>query len=108
MDKDIVVITGNHEKNEERARQLIGRTLAPLRPEIDIIAVKISQDDVLPLVTYNYHCTILLKIEGGAIIRAEARDCDDILAVYRALAKIVDQIPLRDAGESNNLIGRVN
>lgn len=105
MDKDIVLITGGLEQTEERARQLVNRTLAPLESVIDIIAVKVSHDKTLSSATIGFHCTILLKIEGGATIRAEARDCDDLLAVYRALTKIVDQVPLRDVNAGSGMPG---
>ncbi|MCK5126840.1 MAG: hypothetical protein KAR42_11345 [candidate division Zixibacteria bacterium] len=102
MDKDIVLITDAQENNEERVRQLVNNTLAPLSSVIDIIAVKIDHDKTLPLDSFDFHCTILLKIEGGAILRADAHDCDDILAVYSALMKILDSIPLKNvvAGSS--------
>ena len=48
MDKDIVFITGNPVKNEERVPQLDNRTLVPLEPVIDIIAVKVDHDNTLP------------------------------------------------------------
>ncbi len=103
MDKDIIVITGNHDGNEEHARQLINSTLTPMESVIEIVAVKVDYNRTVPLVTCNYYCTILLKIEGGAVIRAETRDCDDILAVYKALAKIVDQILIETADLGNEL-----
>ncbi len=98
MDNNFILIAGSLEKTTEaRVRQLVNRTLAPLEPVIDIIVVNVGHDNTLPLDTFDFHCTILLKIKGGTIIRAEAREGDDILAVYRALAKIVDQTLLKDA-----------
>ena len=107
MDKEIVVISGDLEQTEERIRQLVNRILAPMESVIDIIAVKVDQNKNLPLATFDFHCTILLKIESGATIRVETHDCDGILAVHRALEKIVDQIQLQDVYAGNNVSERV-
>jgi len=101
VNRDIVFITGDLEQIEERTRQLFNRTLAPLESTIDVIAVKIDHDKTLSSASFDFRCTILLKIKGGATLRAEGCDCDDILAVYRALAKIVDQIPLENVEVGN-------
>ena len=101
MVKDIVFIAGDLGQTEEYARQLVNRTLASLESVINIVAVKIDHEKTIPLTTFDFHCTILVKFEGGAVVRAEARDCDDILAVYGALEKIIDQIPLKSVKVGN-------
>ncbi len=106
-EKDIVFVAGNHEECKWFAHQLINGTLAPLDAEIDTIAVKIDHELAFPLAVTDFHCTIIVKTKGGASIRAEARDCDDILAVYRALAMIVDQVPMIEASVGDYSSGRI-
>lgn len=107
MKTDIVFANGGLERIERHARKLINRTLAPLNSAIEIVAVKIDHDMAIPSASFDFHCTILLKIEGGATIRGEGRDCDDILAIYRAIAKIIDQIQLTDVKVGSDLTGTV-
>lgn len=87
-----VFITCDHSQVEDGARQLVHSTLAVLEPAIDIVAVKVSRDNTSPMATSGFHCTILLRSKDGAITRAEARDCDEMLAVYKALDEIIRQI----------------
>ena len=107
METDIIVVNDDFNRIEDYARQLINHTLVPLESAIEIIAVKVDHDMTIPSASIDFHCTILLKIRGGATIRAEARDCDDILAVYRALTKIVDQFPMLNLGDDCDMPRRV-
>ncbi len=107
MKTDIVFVGDDSERIEGHARHLISRTLAQLDSKIEIIAVKVDHDMALPLGEFDFHCTIQLKIRGGATMRSEARDCDDVLSFYRALAIIVDQFPTRNMSLGKDLFGRV-
>ncbi len=92
MKKENVTVTGVLRQTEEFARRLVCQTL--VRPEnpIDIVAVKISPDDSPNMASIGYRCTILLRTARGATLRSEARDCDEMLAVYSALSNIVDGV----------------
>ena len=103
METDVVLVTEVCERIEGHARQLIRRTLAPLESEIEIVAVKIDHDVTHPTAIFDYRCNILLKTKDGATIRAHARDCDDILAVYQALTKLVDRLSMRKLEDSCNM-----
>jgi len=92
MKKENVIITGSLRHTEEYARQLIYRTLVRLDTEVDIIAVKIETDGSPSVAAIGYRCAILAKTACGSTLRSETRDCDEILAVYRALDMLVSKI----------------
>jgi len=59
--KDIVFIASDLNQTEKYARQLVNRTLTSFESVIKIVAVKIDHDKTVPLASFNYHCTILVK-----------------------------------------------
>ncbi len=92
MKKEDVIITGDRTVTKDRARWLVQRTLEQFEPAIDIVAVKVDPDNTPPLGGIGYRCTILLRITGGTTLQSEAHDCDEMLAVYRALNMMICKI----------------
>ncbi len=102
MKKNTVFISEDLKQVEDRARNLIHGTLAQLPSVIDTVAMKMNHDPGFPKAAGSYHCTISLRMVGEATLHSEARDCDEMLAVYRALAKIVDQTRLTGMYDDKN------
>ncbi len=100
-------ITNDLKHIEDRAQDLILYTLKSLKSDIDILATRIVPDNPHPPAAIGYCATILMKTLDGNTLRSEARDCDEMLAVYKALAKIIDQVPMIEASVDDDSSGRV-
>jgi hypothetical protein len=94
VNSEYVFLSGGSKKIERQARSLVSNTLSRLDTGISIVAVKINYDDVALEDAFKYHCTILVKLKNGNIMRSKARDCDEMLAIYKALSQTIDLIPL--------------
>ena len=69
------------------AEKLLRRILDGSCLSIDLIEVKlktVTGDEGRPV----YHCTLTVKLISDSAVQAEASDCADILAVYRAADKV--------------------
>ena len=91
MKKDDITISGGLRQAEDSVRNLVLSTLAPLQSEIDEVAVTISYASDPPIAAGSYHCTMSLILSGRTALRSEACDCDYMLAVYKALAQMIDK-----------------
>jgi hypothetical protein len=102
MDEKDVFITGLSRDFEDRARNLVRSTLTPVAPAIDLVALKMESVDASSPASIGYSCTILAKTGEAPVIRAEAQDCDEVLAVYRATTALLDQLPAVETGVRAN------
>jgi len=59
---------------------------------IEMAAVRFDYDGPSPECAFLINCTILVKLIGGCTLRSDVRDCDDLLALYKALSEIMDQV----------------
>ena len=91
MKGNYVLVSEDLARIERIARRLVVRTTAHFQPGIEIAGVKNSFGGATPVDAYDYRCTILVKSVSGNTLRSEARDCDEMVAVYKALGDIVDQ-----------------
>ena len=91
MEREDLIICGDLKYIEDRARELILRTLQPMKSEIDLIAVKVINSKIAPANTDGYMCTILVKSSDGETMRFVASDNDEMLAVYDALKKVIEK-----------------
>ncbi len=95
MKKDDIFITGDLKHVKNRVQQLILNTLESKHSDIDLVAVKMGYGKKLQSIACVYNCTIQVKTLAGNKFRSEASDCDEMLAVYGALSKIIDGIDLK-------------
>ena len=102
MKKEDVIIAGLSGEFKDKARSLVESTLTRIAPAIDIVALKVDYVETSSLPPIGYRCTILVKSDNAPVIRARAQDCDEILAVYRATAALLDQLPDMETGASPN------
>ncbi len=89
----VKVIHSNPEALDRVSRYekaLLYRTGESLQARICSVSVNVSLSVGIPFAEYDYHCTVQISTTQGHKITAEARDCDEILAVYRAVDKIRD------------------
>ncbi|MFH1701790.1 MAG: hypothetical protein ABIE07_14550 [Candidatus Zixiibacteriota bacterium] len=86
-----ICITSDLRHIEKNVRELILGTLKPWGSQIDILAVKLKKAFYAPLNLNGYQCTILLKTFDGKTYRSDSRDSDEMLAIYDALSKIIDE-----------------
>lgn len=107
MKSDALILGSDLRQVEDRAHKLVLQTLAPVQSGIDGIAVRIGSDNLDPSAAIGYRATILVKTLAGNPLRSESCDCDEILAVYKALAKIVDQVPKIEASVGDDSSGRM-
>ncbi|MBN2225979.1 MAG: hypothetical protein JW763_01300 [candidate division Zixibacteria bacterium] len=101
MNTEKVVLSGGAKQIERQARGLISDTLSQLGSGISIAAIKIDCDGVTREDAFIYHCTILVKLKNGRILRSKARDDDEMLAVYKALSKTIDSLPQEHNSDRN-------
>lgn len=69
------------------AKQLLQRTLESYQFRIRSVVIKLSSGTGIALGKYDYHCIVQIFITQGHKIKTEARDCDEILAIYQAVDK---------------------
>ena len=93
MNMESVVLSGGSKKIERLAHSLVVNTLSLLYSGISIVAIKIDTDGAIGGNAFKYQCIILVKLENGNILRSKACDCDEILAIYKALSKTIDSLP---------------
>ena len=72
------------------AKALLYRKMESHQVRICSVSLNVSLSVGIPFAEYDYHCTVQISTTQGHKITAEARDCDEILAVYRAVDKIRD------------------
>ena len=70
------------------AKRLVASTLESYSQWIRSIAVHVDFGSDMFLGEYDYHCTAQMVTTKGHKMTAEVRDCDEILAVYRAFDKV--------------------
>ena len=92
MRKEDIFVTCNHKNLESLAKELIYNTLAPLQPDVDMIAVNINHASITPLGADGYKCVILLKTKDNTTLRFVSHDCDELLALYQTLDNTVSMI----------------
>ncbi len=102
MDEKNVFGTGLCGDLEDRARSLIRSTLTPVAPDIEIVDFNLDYVQASSPASISYGCTILVKTGDSSVIRVGARDCDEVLAVYKATTALLDQLPLIEKGKSAN------
>jgi len=93
MNMENILLSGGSKKIESKARSLVSNTLSRLDSGISIMAIKINYDGVTLEDAFKYRCTIMVKLENGNTLRSKARDCDEMLAIYKALSKTIDSLP---------------
>jgi hypothetical protein len=104
MSREYVELGGGLMDIEERARDLVSNTLAPLDSRISVFAVKIHHGGPAPEDALQYRCTLVVRLLNGSIVRSEGRDCDEMLAVYEALSKTMDLLVRSDPEWSDFLL----
>jgi len=89
MDRNYIVIAGSLNKTlEGQIRRLVISTLDQEETSIEMVVLKVDGDYEPPEIASSYLCTMLVKTSGGLILRVKDSDCDELLAVYKALDKI--------------------
>ena len=107
MKNDALIFGSDLRQVEDRAHKLVLHTLAPVQSAVDVIAVRVGSDNLDPSAAIGYRATILLTTLAGNTLRSEGCDCDEMLAAYKAIAKIVDQVPVIEASVGDNSSGRM-
>ncbi len=105
-----ICITSDLKHFERNVRELILSSLKPWDSKIDIIAMKVRNAFIAPQKPNGFQCTILLRAMDGQTFRSDSRDSDEMLAIYKALSKIIDEfLPkiMVDNGEPQ-LIDKIN
>ena len=69
-------------------RRLLRRTLETNRHRIRSVTVNVGLSTGLHMGEFDYHCTVQIVTTRGHKVTAEARDCDEILVVYRAIDRV--------------------
>ena len=85
------------------AKQLLSRTLERYRPQIRSVTVKVSLSPGISSGEFDYHCAVQICMTQGRRIEIETRDCDEVLAIYRAVDKarnIMEHQPGSQIGEA--------
>ena len=79
--------TGEKNRIGYYAKQLLQRTLEPYNLQIRSVTIRVVLSTGVSLGVFDYHCVVKIHLNHGSEIKTEARDCDEILAIYRAVDK---------------------